>query len=91
MTRLLLLTFSLWLTACSAPYGGQSCNKSTECTSPQVCNLCNTRGDAGMGVTTSGLCRQTCASDRECNDLGLKKPTCGGDTCGSKFCIDNPF
>ncbi len=44
-----------------------------------------------MGVTTSGLCRQTCASDRECNDLGLKKPTCGGDTCGSKFCIDNPF
>lgn len=79
-------------TACSQPYGKQSCTKASDCTDELSC-IPNCGGpDGGQSEGGEGLCYKSCAADSDCGDLGLTRPTCAVSGCsGMKFCVENPF
>jgi hypothetical protein len=101
MRALLLLLVPLFMLACSPPYGRQSCSADSECPMGQFCPsnkadpkyTCDVKPDAGTDVKVSALCQKACASDADCNGLGLKKPKCVTLVCaaGAQTCVDFPF
>lgn len=90
MKTLFCALITVMAMGCSRPYGMQSCKTGADCPTGQACILCNPP-DAGAGEEVEGICRKTCSVDSECGDLGLSKPVCAKNSCGTGSCIDNPF
>lgn len=95
MTRFFLLGLVVMVSACSQPYGRQSCKADKDCGSGQFCPTnCAVGIDAGADVVdVSAICQKPCATDDDCKDLALKNPKCVVLQCAGnqKTCTDYPF